>query len=136
MKPSDLEEAFDFVGGAPPFERTAMICLQTGQVCLRSEFSGFDEIPEDAYDSDLWLDVPHKNELGLGRDLVFSFVSQSLPADLDRIVAIFRRRGAYSNYKDLLKERGILEEWYEYEEARLKEAILEWCHAKGIEVMG
>ncbi len=57
MKYADLEEAFEFVGGAAPCERTAMICVRTGQVCLRSEMSGFDEIPEDAYDSDLWRDI-------------------------------------------------------------------------------
>lgn len=134
MKFSDLEEAFDFVGGATPCERTAMICAQTGQVCLRSELGGIDEIPDEAYDSDSWREVPHKNELGLGRDLVFSFISQRLPADLDRVRSIFSRRGAYSNFKGLLEERGILEEWYEFENDRQKEAILEWCRAEGIEV--
>ncbi|MBC8425605.1 hypothetical protein H8E07_15935 [bacterium] len=125
-----------FVGGAAFGERAAMICPQTGQVCLRSEIGDIDEIPEDAYDSDSWHDVPHKNELGLGRDLVFTFVSQRLPGELDRIERIFRRRGAYSSYKAFLGERGLLEEWYEYEDARLQEAILEWCRVEGIEVTG
>ena len=134
MKFSDLEDAFMFVGGAAPCERTAMICAQTGQVCLRSELGGLDEIPEEAYDSDSWREVPHKTELGLGRDLVFSFVSQHLPADLGRVRSIFSRRGAYSSYKNLLEDRGILEEWYEFEDAHQKEALLEWCRVEGIEV--
>ena len=134
MKFSDLEEAFDFVGGAAPCERTAMICAQTGQVCLRSELGGFDEIPDEAYDSDSWREIPHKKELGLGRDLVFSYIAQRSPADLDRVRSIFCRRGAYSNFKGLLEERGLLEEWYEFENDRQKEAILEWCRVEGIEV--
>ena len=134
MKFGDLEDAFLFVSGAAPCERTAMICTQTGQVCLRSELSGFDEISAEANDSDSWREVPHKNELGLGRELVFSYIAQRLPADLDRVLSIFRRRGAYSNFKGLLEERGILEEWYEFENDRQKEAILEWCRVEGIEV--
>ena len=136
MKLSDLVDAFMFVGGAAPCEHTAVICPQTGQICYRSELAGIDEIPEEAYDSDFWRDVPHKNDLGLGRDLVFAFVSHRLPGDLDRVGDIFSRRGAYSNYKGLLEERGRLEEWYEYEDARLKEVILEWCRVEGIEITG
>ena len=133
---SDLEDAFLFVGGAAPCEHTAMICERTGQVCLRSDLGEIDEIPEDAYDSDSWREIPHWNDLGLGRDLVFSFVAQRLPADLDRVRSIFRRRGAYSRYKDLLAEREIIEEWYEFENAHQKEAILEWCRVEGIEATG
>jgi len=134
MKFGDLEDAFLFVGGAAPYERTAMICVQTGQVCLKSELSDFDEIPEEAYDSDSWREIPHKKEMGLGRDLVFLFIAQHCPADLDRVRSIFSRSGAYSRYKDLLEKRGLLEEWHEFENAHQKEAILQWCRDEGIEV--
>jgi hypothetical protein len=134
MNYNDLEDAFLFVSSGAPFEHTAMVSKKTGQVCLRSEMGDLDEIPEEAYDSDSWLDIPHNNDLGLGRDLVFAFVAQRLPADLDRVESIFSRKGAYSRYKDLLGKRGVLEEWYEYENASLKEAILQWCRDEGIEV--
>ncbi len=136
MKYDELEDAFIFVSGAAFGERTALVCPQTGQVCLGSEMAEFDEIPDEAYESDLWKEIPHKNELGLGRDLVFSFVSERIPADLDRVDRIFSKRGAYSRYKDLLDERGILEEWYEFENARLKEEILEWCRREGVKITG
>ena len=136
MKLSDLEDAFMYVGGAAFGERTAMICPQTGQIYLRSELGEIDEIPEEVYESDLWFEIPHKKELGLGHDMVFSFVAQHVPADLDRVERIFSRRGAYSNYKDLLAERGILEEWYVFEETRTREAILNWCRVMEIEVTG
>jgi hypothetical protein len=134
MNLSDLEEAFVFVAGADFGERMAMICPQTGQICYRSDMSGLDEIPEQAYDSDHWHVVPHWSELGLGRELVLSFVSDRLPNDLNWVKRIFRRPGAYANYKDLLAERGKLEEWYEFENARQREAILEWCRSKVIDV--
>ena len=134
MKFSELEEAFEFVGGAAQCERMAMLCVQTGQICFRSELSGFDEIPEEAYDSALWREVPHPKQLGLGNELVFAFIAQRLPADIDRVRSIFSRKGAYSRYKGLLEGRGILEEWYEFENASLKEAILKWCRDESIEV--
>jgi len=136
MKLSDLEDVFMYVGGATFGEHTAMICPSTGQICLRSELGEIDEIPEAAYESDLWFEIPHKKELGLGHDMVFLFVAQHAPVDLDRVRRIFSRRGAYSNYKDLLTERGILEEWYEFEETHTREAILEWCRIMEIEVTG
>jgi hypothetical protein len=134
MKLSDLEDAFLFVGGAAFGTHTAMVCPSTGQICLHSEFGDLDEVPEEAYDSDSWFEVPHKNELGLGSDLVTAFVVQNIPADLDRVRQIFRKRGAYSNFKDLLDSRGILEKWYTFEDTCLKEAILQWCRDFGIEV--
>ncbi len=134
MNFSDLEDAFLFVGGAAPFERTAMICTQTDQVCFRSELSGFDEIPEEAYDSDSWREIPHKNTLGLGRDLVFLFMAKHLPSDQDHVLSIFSRSGAYSMFKGFLEEKGILEKWYEFENSHQKETILEWCRTEGIEI--
>ncbi len=134
MKLSDLEDAFLFVGSVAPCEHTALICPQTDQVCLRSEMGELDEIPEEAFESDAWHEIPHKRDLGLGRDLVLEFVSRKLPADLDRVQRIFSRPGAYANYKDLLDERGVIEEWYAYENACLRDAILEWCRDEGIEV--
>ena len=135
MNFSDLEDAFLFVGGAAPYEHVAMIFKKTGKIHLKSELGEWDDIPEDAYDSNSWLMVPHFNELGLGRGVVFAFVAQRLPADLDRVQSIFSRKGAYSHYKDLLEDRGILEAWYEFENAHQKEAILQWCRDVGIEVM-
>ena len=76
MKLREIDDAFLFVGGAAFGERTAMIDRQTGPICYRSEMSDMDEDPEEAHESDSWLEVLHKNELDLGWDLVFSFVAQ------------------------------------------------------------
>lgn len=71
-----------------------MICKTTDQICYQSEMTDLDEIPAEAYGSDAWVAVPHKNDLGLGRDLVFEFAAEHLPSDYDRVQMIFRKRGA------------------------------------------
>ena len=50
--------------------------------------------------------------------------------------SIFRRKGAYSRYKDFLESKGVLENWYEYENERQKVALKEWCKENNIEVKG
>ncbi len=80
------------------------------------------------------MEVPHQNDLGLGRELVFKFVAQRLPSDYEHVQMIFRKRGANSGYKDLLDRRGLLQEWYDFENAREKEAIREWCLENGIDI--
>lgn len=134
MRLDELEAAFLFVGGAAPGERTVMICPKTGRTLFRSETGDVDKMPDEEVDTSAWLEVPHKNELGLGRDLVLAFVEGRLPADLDRVRSIFSRRGAYAAYKELLAARGLLDEWYEFEDTRLMTAIRDWCRAERIEI--
>ncbi len=50
----------------------------------------------------------------------------------NRVVAIFSRRGAYGRYKELLAEKGFLEEWYAFENTRTRAALLEWCEEHGL----
>ena len=111
-----------------------MINKKTGKVYYQSEMGDLDEIPEEIDEPDSWVEVPHKNDLGLGRELVFKFVAQRLPSDYEQVEMIFRKRGAYSGYKDLLDQHGLLQEWYDFENAREKEAIREWCLENGIDI--
>lgn len=101
---------------------------------LTSEPDDSDELPEDAYDSDKYVIIPHKNELELGKNLVFEFISEHLPDEVERIHAIFRKKGAYARFKELLDAKGFLEEWYTFEDVRQKEALREWCSKNGIEI--
>ncbi len=85
-----------------------MINKKTGKVYYQSEMGDLDEIPEEIDEPDSWVEVPHQNDLGLGRELVFKFVAQRLQSDYEHVQMIFRKRGAYSSYKDLLDRRGLL----------------------------
>ena len=59
-----------------------------------------------------------------------------MPDDLADVQDIFRRRGAYSRFKDLLDSRGLLKEWFEYEDHTGKEALRQWCQCQGLEIDG
>jgi len=59
-----------------------------------------------------------------------------MPDDLVDVQDIFRRRGAYSRFKDLLDSRGLLKEWFEYDERAGKEALQQWCQDQGLEIDG
>ena len=59
-------------------------------------------------------EIPHKNDLDLGQALVFEFAASHLPDEYDRVRDIFRRRGAYGRFKDLLDSKGLLETWYRF----------------------
>ena len=130
---SDIEDAFNFVGSGPMCEREAVLNTETGELYYQSDMSGIDEFLEDV-DDDKYIYIRHKNELNLGRDLVFRFVAQTIPEKLDNVERIFRRRGAYSRYKDLLDRVGQLEQWYEFELEAQNKALKEWCKESEIDI--
>ena len=127
-----IEEAFFFVSGSPPYERTAVVNRVTGESFYASDMAGIDEIPEDAEGSDAHLWIPHKNDLDLGKPLVIDFVRYRCPDLIDPVLDIFRRKGAYGRFKDLLERKGLLEEWYAFEEGKIREALLRWCVENGV----
>ena len=123
MKFDDIEMAFEYVSSEQPFMHSAYISRKTGQVYYVSELGDSDELPDDIDDEDLYVSIPHKNDLDLGRKLVFNFVAESLPSDIDEVSNIFSRKGAYSRFKRLLDSRGKLEDWYAYESDSQKTTI-------------
>jgi len=135
IKYDDMENAFLFVSMQPPFTNTAILCKETGEIYYESGYGDSDELPEDI-DDEKYIGIPHKNDLDVGRNLVFEFVSQYMQDDQEKVYDIFRRKGACSRYKHLLEKRGLLEKWYDYENKRTKEALLSWCAENNIEIKG
>jgi len=129
-----IVDAFMFVSMEQPYVHNAYLCKETGQTFYTSEIGDSDELPEDLDESDKYVAIPHKNELDLGKDLVFEFTSEYLPEELDRVLAIFRKKGAYSRYKDILEIKGSLQKWHQYEEDRQKAALREWCAENDIDI--
>jgi len=84
-KLSDILEAFHFVSGAPPGMLTAILCKDTGQIRYRSVEADLNEIDEEGIDWDAWIEIPHRNDLDLGQELVFEFVESVLPSDYERV---------------------------------------------------
>ena len=128
-------EAFEFVSFGPAEEHQAYLCLETGKIYWHSEFGDDEEeLPEDIDDAEKYVAIPHKNDLDLGRNLAIEFVEEVLPDATSEVARMFSRRGAYSNFKNLLERRRLLERWYEYEAAAEDKALREWCADQGIEI--
>ncbi len=133
---SDIENAFMYVSSAMYGMNSAVLCRDTGKILYSSEMSGIDETEdEDDLDLDQCIEIPHKNDLDLGKNLVFEFVEEFLPDDYENVRQMFRRNGAYSRYKDLLERRGLLNKWYEIENSREEHALGKWCKENGIDVV-
>jgi hypothetical protein len=136
VKFDDISLAFDFVSSAAPMEHGAYISLERGQIFWMSEFTSMDEeVPDDLETSDRYVAIPHKNDLNLGRDLAFRFVAEYLPNRYGDVRACFRSKGAYSQFKQLLRDEAMLDKWYSFEAAAVEKAILEWCEQNGIEII-
>ena len=133
---SDIETAFFFVSMDQMFMHNAYLCKETGEIFYTSEMGDSDELPEDIDDPEKYIAIPHKNELDLGKALVIEFTSEYLSEELDKVYSIFRHKGAYSRYKDLLERKGALEDWYKFENERQELALKEWCRENNIEIKG
>ena len=134
LKFRDIQDSFFFVSSAGYGMHSVVLNKDTGRLYYRSEIGDLDEIIDVDLDWDNCIDIPHKNDLGLGQQLVFEFVETHLPDEYEQVQQIFRKRGAYSHYKDLLHSKGLLQSWYEFEDRREEQALRQWCHENEIKV--
>lgn len=132
---ADLLDAFEFVSFGALFENSAFICVDTGVIYCTSDTLELDEeVPEDLETSERYIAIPHKNELNLGRDLALSFVDQALPNDYNTVAGFFRRKGAYSRFKQLLESRGVLNAWYLFETHAVEVALRQRCDENNVQL--
>ncbi len=136
MKFSDIQDAFFFVSSAGYGLHSAVLCKNTGELFYRSEMADLDEQKDKELDGEQFVEIPHKNDLGLGQDLVFDFVEMHTPHDYERVRQIFRKRGAYGRFKDFLDSKGLLQKWYDFEAQREEEELRKWCVENEIELSG
>lgn len=132
----DLLSAFEWVSAAAPSENSAFVSRQTGRLHWASSSHDLEEeLPEDIDDASLYVAVPHKYDLDLGKDLVWRFADEVLPESSDTIAAFFDRRGAYARFKDFLERRACLQAWYDYETQATEAALREWCEENGLQLV-
>ncbi len=136
IKFEDIEQAFDFVSFGSYGDHSALLDKSSGKIYWHSEFGDLDEIPEEICESENVIEIPHKNDLGLGNQLVFDFVRSNIPDDYEQVRDIFSRHGAYARYKDFLESKGMLQFWYDFENAAQEKALRDWCKDKGIKLVG
>ena len=129
---TDLQNACMFVSSGALGENEAYLDRQSGKIYYHSAFGDEEEEWPEDIDDERYIEIPHKNELDLGRPLVFGFVREFLPGDYDEVRRIFSRRGAYGRYKDLLTRRNALQRWYDFSNQAEEAALREWCEENGI----
>jgi hypothetical protein len=132
----DIQDAFFFVSSAAYGMNSALLHKDTGQILYCSEMGDIDEISDEDLDSDMHIEIPHKNDLDLGQRLVFEFIETHVPDEYHRVQQIFRRRGAYGRFKGFLESKGLLESWYAFESQREEQALRQWCEENEIELSG
>lgn len=133
VKLDDLMAAQDWVSAsesAALMDCSAYVSRATGQVHWLGE-GVEEEPPPDIHDPQWYEAVPNKSDLDLGRTLALSFVTEYLPARLSQVNEVFRRRGAYGRFKAVLAGAGLLERWYDYEQAATADALRAWCEEQG-----
>jgi hypothetical protein len=131
---SELELAFDFVGFGQPYQNQAYIDKESGKIYWHSEFGDNEEELPDDIDDEKYIEIPHKNELDLGKSLVLDFTYRNIPEQTGKVEGFFRRKGAYSKFKTLLENIGALDTWYEFESSMREKALRNWCKENGIEI--
>ena len=134
IKFSDIEMAYEYVSFGSPGDHSAYLRKETGEILYASEYCDSDEGILDDLEDDKYIEIPNKRDLRLGKDLVLDFVAGNLPEELHSVNAMFRRRGAYSRFKGLLEDRGLLQQWYDYESKAQVAALRRWCEENDIEV--
>jgi hypothetical protein len=112
------------------------MCWQSGKIYVRSDLIDEpDELPDDVENEEKYIAIPTKRQLDLGKPLVLEFTQELLPNDFDDVRDIFRRKGAYARFKDLLARRDALAAWHDFEAKATKRALREWCEDNSIEVI-
>jgi hypothetical protein len=136
VKLDDLLIAFEWVIFSGSLESSAYISKETGSIYLRSDdYELEDELPEYIDDPSRYISVPHKNDLDLGKWLAIRYVDEALPDYASTVREIFRKKGAYARFKNLLDREKHLDKWYSYESKAVEEALRTWAEENGIHVL-
>ena len=132
-KIDDIIDAIHFISSDPALESEAFLSLSSGKIHYRSPYTeDFESVPDDIDDETKYLPLPYKNDLDLGIALVFEFVYERCPSAQDKVRAMFRKRGAYSRFKDWAERNDLLDDWYRFEEESTFEAVAQWCRDNDI----
>lgn len=133
----EIVDAFDYVSSGQMYDHQAFLDKETGTIYWHSEIGdNFEELPDDI-DDERYLEIPHKNELDLGRNLVMNFVHQRLDTkDVEKVESFFKKKGAYSRFKSFLEQKGVLDSWHEYEAKAQENVLKQWCEDNNLEIRG
>ena len=129
---SDIELALEFVSSNYSYDNEAFVNSETGEIYYSGDATE-EELPEDINENEKYILIPTKRDLDLGRRVVFGFAAKEIPSEYERVHSMFHSRGAYSKFRSLLDRLDCTEKWYAYENAAIREAVIEWCKENAIQ---
>jgi hypothetical protein len=131
-----LDQALEWSSSSASGDNVALISRTTGEVFFKAMPGEYqEELPKDIEDETAYLAVPHKNDLDLGRELVFDFAQTLSPAHSQIIESYFRQRGAYAKFRSLLERESLLESWYAFEATAKQKALEAWAFENGVVIV-
>lgn len=131
----ELLASLEWVSAAHPCENETYVSRVTGRIFWSSgNTDGEEELPADIEDGTVYVTVPSKRDLDLGRGLAQRFVEERLPESRDFVHEVFRSGGAYSRYKAFLERKKLLDEWYEFEKRAVERTLQEWSAENGLQL--
>lgn len=134
VKLDDLLAAYEWVSSSPD-DSEAFVSRITGNIHWSSSTMELDEeLPDDIEDGSIYVAVPNKHDLNLGKGLAFRFAEERLGDSGQAVANFFCQRGAYRRFKDLLERKGCLEAWYAYEVEATERALREWAAEAGLSI--
>lgn len=134
VKYDDLLAAYEWVSSSPD-DSEAFVSRVTGNVHWSSSTMELDdELPEDIEDGSVYVVVPNKHDLNLGKDLALTFAEEQLADAYQTVADFFRQRGAYGRFKALLERKDCLKAWYDYEAKATELALREWAAEEGLSI--
>ncbi len=132
---SEILDGYEFCAFGDLMNTQAFLSLERGTVHVVSGDMELDEEPPEDLEFGPYLVLPDKAELQLGKSLAIEFTEEHLPGDVSTVLSFFRKRGAYSNFKELLQRKGQLEAWFAYETAAKESRLRQWCTENDIELV-
>jgi hypothetical protein len=125
----NILHAFEFVSSAPVDDNQAIVNRATGEIVCKTGMLDEEEFPEEVEASDNFVWIPHRDDLDLGRGLVFDFVDLSIPQERKTVRRMFRfwRKNAMAGFLAHLERIGRLDEWRAFERQETRYALLDWC---------
>ena len=123
----EILAGLEWASAAGSFGNEAYVNRISGKIfCSSSSADVEKDLPENIEDEKVYLALPSKGDLGLGRELALRFVEAHLPESYELTYGYFQSRGAYQRFKALLDRKDRLEDWYAFEQAAVDEALRRW----------
>lgn len=116
-----------------PEEAIAAVDRSSGELRIRALQLGEEGLTEEDLENEAGFAIlPQPYDLELGAPLVDGFVSEEIPELADSVRSLFRGKGAFRRFKELLRSHGLLDAWDAHEQAARERVLIAWCEAQGL----